>query len=417
MHNINDLNAAWIQAGQNYTDLQNKSQKMAVALAADPSTYTKDQVQKMQDELDAAKTARDFAKSQLDEAKAQAAASKPEPIANKQVTVTKPATAAEDFVHNFVDVATGKVNIRDLVTSGNTDGDTSNAGLTIPPDIQTNINQLKRQYASLEPYVSIENVTTPTGTRVYEPFETLTPLANLDDEDAAIPDNDDPKLYNIKYTIHRYAGISTMPNTLLQDSAENIQAWIEQFVGRKDVVTRNGAILGVMNDAPKKPTIAKFDDILDMIYTAVDPAIVSTSVLMTNVSGFATLAKVKDAMGDYLIQANVVPDMPYSIRGHQVIVISDRWLPDAVDSKGAFVSHPLYYGDLAQAAKLFDRQQMSLVVTNIGAGAFEHDQTKLRVIDRFDVEATDKDAFVAGSFAAVADQQANFAAGSTSASK
>ncbi len=55
---------------------------------------------------------------------------------------------------------------------------------------------------------------------------------------------------------------------------------------------------------------------------------------------------------------------------------------------------------------------MSLVVTNIGAGAFERDQTKLRVIDRFDVQATDADAFVAGSFSAIADQHANFPAAS-----
>ncbi len=110
-----------------------------------------------------------------------------------------------------------------------------------------------------------------------------------------------------------------MPNTLLNDSDQNIQAWIEQFVSRKDVVTRNGVIISAMNKAPKKPTIAKFDDILDMIYTAVDPAIQSTSVLMTNVSGFAQLAKVKDAMGQYLIQANVVLTCPTAF-----VVI--RWL-------------------------------------------------------------------------------------------
>ena len=102
--------------------------------------------------------------------------------------------------------------------------------------------------------------------------------------------------------------------------------------------------------------------------------------------------------------------MPYSIRGHQVVVISDRWLPSAGITSAPV--YPLYYGDLSQAATLFDRQQMSLVVTNIGAGAFERDQTKLRVIDRFDVQATDADAFVAGSFSAIADQHANFPAAS-----
>jgi len=73
-------------------------------------------------------------------------------------------------------------------------------------------------------------------------------------------------------------------------------------------------------------------------------------------------------------------------------------------------SLPLYFGDLKQAVTLFDRQQMSLLSTNIGAGAFEKDLTKIRVIDRFDVEPTDTEAFVAGSFKDIANQTANFAA-------
>ena len=58
----------------------------------------------------------------------------------------------------------------------------------------------------------------------------------------------------------------------------------------------------------------------------------------------------------------------------------------------------MFYGDLKQAVTLFDRQQMSLLTTNIGGGAFENDETKIRVIDRFDVEATDGDAFVPAYF-------------------
>ena len=45
-----------------------------------------------------------------------------------------------------------------------------------------------------------------------------------------------------------------------------------------------------------------------------------------------------------------------------------------------------------------------MLTTNIGGGAFEKDQTKVRVIDRFDVVATDTEAVVAGSFKEIADQ-------------
>ncbi|MDM5143827.1 hypothetical protein ICE98_00898 [Lactococcus lactis] len=61
---------------------------------------------------------------------------------------------------------------------------------------------------------------------------------------------------------------------------------------RKWVVTRNQAIIAVMKAAPKKPTIAKFDDVITMINTAVDPAIIATSSLLTNQSGLNKLALV-----------------------------------------------------------------------------------------------------------------------------
>ena len=85
-----------------------------------------------------------------------------------------------------------------LVTSSTDEGGNA-IGLTIPQDIQTAINTLVRQYDSLQQYVNREAVTTQTGSRVYEKWTDVTPLADLDDETATIGDNDDPKLSIIKY--------------------------------------------------------------------------------------------------------------------------------------------------------------------------------------------------------------------------
>lgn len=106
----------------------------------------------------------------------------------------------------------------------------------------------------------------------------------------------------------------------------------------------------------------------------------------------------KDANGDYLIQPNVTNPEVKQIGGHIVQVIADRWLPDVSGS------HPLYFGDLKQGITLFDRQRMSVTPTNIGGGAFETDTTKIRFIDRFDVQLIDDGAFAAASFKTVADQ-------------
>lgn len=382
---INELNNAWIEAGQKVSDL---NEKLNVALMDD--SFDQAAFADLKEHRDHAKARRDALKDQLNEARAAEVVKMHDedkkPLTDSQLSMK------DKFVKEF----------KDMVTTG-TSG-TGNGGLTIPDDIRTTINTLVRQYASLQNLVRVESVTTESGSRVYEKFSDIQPLASLDDETAAIGDNDDPELTTIKYLIKRYAGITTVTNTLLKDTAENILAWLSTWIARKVVVTRNQAILAVMNKAPKKSTIAKFDDIKDLELTALDPAINATSSFLTNQSGFAVLAKVKNAMGNYLVQRDPTSPEIYRIGGKPVTVVADRWLPDVSSA------HPLYYGDFKQAITLFDRENMSLLATNIGAGAYEHDQTKIRVIDRFDVKQVDGDAYAVGSFTTIADQPANFQA-------
>ncbi len=379
---INKINDAWIAAGQKVADLDNKLAIQTISDDFEPN----DEFKALKEQRDNAKIQRDTLKEQLDEARAnEVYRMKDEdkkPLNDKQLDLK------DKFVRDF----------KDMVTTGKTDA--GNAGLTIPDDIQTTIHTLVRQYASLQNLVNVERVTTPTGSRVYEKFSEIKPLANLDDETAKIGDNDDPELTTIKYLIHRYAGITTVTNTLLKDTAENILSWLSTWIARKVVVTRNQEILKVLDTASKKPTIANFDDIKDLQLNTLDPAIIATSSFVTNQSGFAVLAKVKDAQGRYMIQRDVTNPEQYRIGGKPVMVVADRWLPDVSSA------HPLYYGDFKQAVTLFDRENMSLLSTNIGGGAFENDETKIRVIDRFDVEQVDGDAYAVASFKTVANQQA-----------
>ncbi|GEO65909.1 phage major capsid protein [Levilactobacillus spicheri] len=402
--NINDLNDAWIAQGQKVSDLNDK---LNAAVLDDK--FNQEEFKNMTAERDNAVARRDALHTQLEEER------KAQEIANMDDKNKTPLDDDEEdikakFIKNFQGMIKGDPKVMNLVTSS-TDEAGNAIGLTIPQDIQTAINTLVRQYDNLQQYVNREAVSTQTGSRVFEKWSDVTPLIDLDDETATIGDNDDPKLTLIKYVIHRYGGITTATNSLLKDTADNLMAWLTQWIAKKVVVSRNTKIIEAMNNAPKKPTLAKFDDIIDMINTAVDPAIKATSFLLTNTSGYNELCKVKDAMGNYLLQPDPTQPDRMIVRGKRVVMIADKWLPN--NGTTAAPVYPLYYGDLSQAVTLFDRENASLLTTNIGAGAFEKDQTKIRVIDRFDVEATDTEAFVAGSFSKIADQPANFAAGST----
>mgnify|MGYP000701908603 CR=1 FL=1 len=388
---INTLNALWIEAGHRVEDLNEQ-----INNALNDDNFSAEAFEALKNQRDNAKVRRDALSEQLVEARAAKVAA----MDDKDVEslTDEEETAKNVFIKDFKNLLNGTYR---NAAVGSKEDDGTNAGLTIPKDIQTAIHGLVRQYNSLQEYVTVESVSTTSGSRVYEKWADITALANLEDETTSISDIDAPKLALIKYAIKRYAGMLTATNSLLKDTAENILAWLNSWVAKKVVVTRNKAILEKIAALPSKPTITKFDDIKDLALKGVDPAIRSTSFFMTNTSGLATLAKVKNAMGDYLLQRDPTQPERYLLEGKQVIEIADRWL---ADNAGA---HPLYFGDLKQAVTLFDRESMSIEASNVAGDAFSLDQTKIRVIDRFDVVTTDQEAFVAASFKTIADQEAN----------
>lgn len=378
---INELNDAWISKGQEVSDL---NAKLNTAVLDD--NFSKDKFAELKEQRDNLAAQRDAIKDQLDEARAlEVKNMKPE---NKKPLNKKELNIKDQFVKDF----------KNMVTSGKTGA--GNGGLTIPDDIQYAIHKLVRQFATLQNLVNVESVTTMTGSRTYEKLSDITPMSDLDDEAAAIPDMDDPELTLIKYAIHRYAAIQTVTNSLLKDTVENILAWLSDWVAKKVTVTRNAKIIEAMGKPAKKPSIANFDDIKDLENKTLDPALMPSASFVTNQSGYNVLSKVKDAQGRYMLQRDVTQPDVYRLDGKTITVIADKWLPDI---SGA---HPLYYGDLKQGITLYDREHMSLLSTNIGAGAFEHDLYKVRVIDRFDVEVIDDGAWATASFKTVANQQA-----------
>ena len=381
MPTINQLNDAWISKGQEVSDL---NAKLNAAVLDD--SFSKDKFAELKDQRDNLAAQRDAIKDQLDEARAME-------VKNMKSEDKKPLNKKElDIKDQFVK------DFKNMVTSGKTGA--GNGGLTIPDDIQYAIHKLVRQFATLQNLVNVESVTTMTGSRTYEKLSDITPMSDLDDETVAIPDMDDPELTLIKYAIHRYAAIQTVTNSLLKDTVENILAWLSDWVAKKVTVTRNAKIIEAMGKPAKKPTIANFDDIKDLENNTLDPALMPSASFVTNQSGYNVLSKVKDAQGRYMLQRDVTQPDVYRLDGKTITVIADKWLPDI---SGA---HPLYYGDLKQGITLYDREHMSLLSTNIGAGAFEHDLYKVRVIDRFDVEVIDDGAWATASFKTVANQQA-----------
>lgn len=299
---INELNDAWISKGQEVSDL---NAKLNMAVLDD--NFSKDKFAELKERRDNLAAQRDAIKDQLDETRAME-------VKNMKSEDKKPLNKKElDIKDQFVK------DFKNMVTSGKTGA--GNGGLTIPDDIQYAIHKLVRQFATLQNLVNVESVTTMTGSRTYEKLSDITPMSDLDDETAAIPDMDDPELTLIKYAIHRYAAIQTVTNSLLKDTVENILAWLSDWVAKKVTVTRNAKIIEAMGKPAKKPSIANFDDIKDLENNTLDPALMPSASFVTNQSGYNVLSKVKDAQGRYMLQRDVTQPDVYRLDGKTITVL------------------------------------------------------------------------------------------------
>lgn len=292
--------------------------------------------------------------------------------------------------------------VMDMMTEAEPDEDgLSDGGFTVPQDIQTDIIALRRSEDELQQYVNVEPVKTLSGSRVIEVDAANAPWGDVD-EGAAFPEEDTPKLRQIKYKIKKKGGILKTTRELLMDSATNILAYINKWIAKKSRATRNVAILKKLKEITdgKKIPLATFDDFKDVFNVKLDPSIAASSIVLTNQSGFNYLDKIKDGDGNYILQPDVTDKTKRMLFGvYPVHKVSDKTLKNIEVKDGDEVTAlkcPVYIGDLKEAITLFDRERITVELSTEAGDLWAKDLTGIKVRDRFDVQAVDDTAVIAG---------------------
>ena len=279
-----------------------------------------------------------------------------------------------------------------LSSTSGTDG-----GYLIPIDQQVAVKELMRDFGSLDQYVNIESVSTLTGSRNIEKEAEFTSFANLT-EGGTIADTDTPQFTNISYSIKDYAGILPVPNNLLND-AVGLQAHLMKWLAKKNVATRNAIIATLLNTLTKT-AITDIDSVKTVLNKTLDPAISASSncYIFMNQDSFDKFDKMKDGEEKPVLQPDVTNPTIMRIKGKQVVLLSNKTLATrtgtGADAGKKFA--PVIIGNLKEVVTIFDRQAMSLLATNIGAGSFENNLTKYRAILRLDAKMVDTKAAVFG---------------------
>ena len=280
----------------------------------------------------------------------------------------------------------------------------SGIGVTIPEDIRLDIIGLRRSDDNLEQYVNVEGVATKSGVRNIEVDAESVPFDNVD-EAAEFPEMDEPKFRQIEYKIKKKGGILKMTRELLEDTVVNVMAFINKWIAKKTKATRNAVILKKLNEitAGKEIVVSNTDSLKDIFNEVLDQSIASSSIVITNQSGFNYLDKLKDKDGRYILQ----PDPTQKTKGkllfgeYPVVKISKKVMKSEaiMGTDGTTVTgykHPVFCGDLKEAITLFDRNVLTIDMNDKAAGLWEKDMTGIKVRDRFDVQAVDEDAVIKG---------------------
>ncbi|MCC2532710.1 phage major capsid protein [Bacillus velezensis] len=261
-------------------------------------------------------------------------------------------------------------------------------GILIPEDIGRQIHEFKRQFEPLEQYVTVEPVTTRSGTRLLEKNADMVPFSPVE-ELGNLPEIDQPRFTKVSYSIIDYGGIMTLSNSMLNDSDQAIMSYVAKWFAKKSVVTRNNLILAAIASL-KKVDIDGLDGIKKALNVTLDPMVAPGSIVLTNQDGYDWLDTLKDGTGRYLLQPDPTNPTKKLLDGRPVVPFTNRVLKT---QKG---KAPLIIGNLKEAIVLFDREQQSIASTDTGAGAFETNSTKVRGIEREDVRKWDEDAVVFG---------------------
>lgn len=272
------------------------------------------------------------------------------------------------------------------------EGSPADGGLTVPKDMRTEIKELRRGEDSLEELVNVEPVTTLSGSRVIEVSADETPFDNID-EAADFPDVETPTFKNIEYKVKKKGGTLKVTRELIQDSAENIQAYLKRWIAKKAKVTRNFLILKKADEMTKgkEKDVATLDDLKDIFNVSLDPAIAISSKAITNQDGYNYLDKLKDSDGKYILQPDPTQPTRKLLFGiYPVVKLSNKTLK-TTENKA-----PIYCGDLKEAITLFDRETLSVEMNTQGDSYWNKDLAGIKVRERLDINDVDSEAIVKG---------------------
>lgn len=243
---------------------------------------------------------------------------------------------------------------------------TDSGFVVIPEEVITEIMKLKEKEFNLDQYVTVKSVNNGSGKF---PVVRQSEVAALT-EVAELAEN--PKLavkpfYNLAYDIKTYRGYFLVSRETIEDSEVDVLAELITWMARTISATRNSAIVKAIKEGTvgkegkgtlkfDKKAAEGVDGIKDAINLNLKPNY-EHNIAIVSQTAFATLDKLKDDEGNYLLQPDVKEPTTKRLLGAKIEVLPDEMLGDKT-------KNTIIIGNLKDGIVLFDRSQYQAGWTN-----------------------------------------------------
>ena len=267
---------------------------------------------------------------------------------------------------------------------------TDSGFVVIPEEIVTDILKLKEFEFNLDQFVTVKKVSNGTGKYPVVRQSAVAALPVVE-ELAENPELAVKPFFELAYDIKTHRGYFRISREAIEDSKINVLGELKVWLARTIAATRNAAIIDVLKnggageDGPTTKLVAEtvtdVDGIKDAINLNIQPNY-EHNVAIVSQTAFATLDKLKDSNGNYLMQADIKEATSKRLLGAKVVVLPDEML-------GADGANTIIVGNLKDAIVLFDRSQYQAQWTD-----YMHFGECLMVAVRQDARLLDKKAAV-----------------------
>ncbi len=301
-----------------------------------------------------------------------------------------------DSTEKFATVVRGMVR-KDPAVTAMTEGVNADGGYTVPEDISTEIRHFKEAEFSFENYISVEKVNTNQGRRTYQSKASCTGFTEVA-EAGAIPAIAAPNYQVVSYTITDKAGFIPMTKDLVNDSSANLKNELVKWFGRQRNATINNNVLSKLTDGVAPTAINGLKGLKKLIN--VDLGSEYDSKIFTNDDGLNWLDTLEDDQHRPLL--NPVPSEPNKMQlciggkvREVVPVPNSKWASTAGANNSTVI--PFIVGELTEAVKMFDRQELEISASDVAAvagfNAFQQNGVLMKGVIRNDFEKVDADAY------------------------